>query len=268
MSTVDVTLPGIRPIDWTALRDKVCASKPVPNFCIDGFLEPEFAREVAETFPSYEYAMRNGKTHETKFEHGKYQLTDVSVFPAPIAKLNEVLASQPFLDALSTTMDIPRLLADPTLEGGGLHQTGPRGKLGVHVDFNYHEQLRLHRRLNILIYLNPAWRAEWGGNIELWDAEVNTCHHAFAPVFNRCVVFETNEVSFHGVSAIECPDDQVRRSFAAYYYTQEAPAHWTGTAHSTIFRKRPSERNEPALSNFQRIRRALGKVKRKILGDN
>ena len=100
---------------------------------------------------------------------------------------------------------------------------------------------KLHRRLNILIYFNKDWKPDWGGNIELWDADVKKCHHSFSPVFNRCVVFETNEISYHGVTAVKCPEGMSRKSFAAYYYTKEAPKHWTGVSHSTIFKARPDE---------------------------
>ncbi len=67
------------------------------------------------------------------------------------------------------------------------------------------------------------------------------CHHSFSPIFNRCVVFTTNEISFHGVTAVKCPADRTRKSFAAYYYTKDAPAGWTGKSHSTIFKARPDE---------------------------
>ena len=119
--------------------------------------------------------------------------------------------------------DIPNLLADPELVGGGMHQTGPRGHLDVHIDFNFIPERSLHRRLNILVYFNKDWKREWGGEIELWDEHVKTCVHSFSPLFNRCVVFETNEVSYHGVTAVKCPEDRSRKSFAAYYYTKEAP---------------------------------------------
>jgi hypothetical protein len=58
----------------------------------------------------------------------------------------------------------------------------------------------------------------------------------------RCLIFETSSISFHGVAPLKCPPNEVRRSFAAYYYTKEAPAGWDGTRHSTIFRARPEER--------------------------
>ena len=70
---------------------------------------------------------------------------------------------------------------------------------------------------------------------------MKVCQHSFAPIFNRCVVFATNEISFHGVTAVKCPPGMSRKSFAAYYYTKEAPAHWTGESHTTIFKARPDE---------------------------
>jgi hypothetical protein len=183
-----------------------------------------------------------GKEFKGVNEQGKVQVTDSALFAEPIQELNKVLASQEFLDLLSHVTGMPRLLADDQLVGGGIHQTGPRGHLDVHVDFNYIKERDLHRRLNILIYFNKDWQPEWGGNIELWDEHVKNCAASFSPIFNRCVVFETNEISFHGVSAVKCPPDHARKSFAAYYYTREAPAHWTGKYHDTIFKARPDEK--------------------------
>jgi hypothetical protein len=231
----------INPIDRDALRERVRTATPVPNFCVDNFLEEAFAERVLAAYPSYEEATRVGRSFNAVNEKGKVQVTDSSTFAEPIAELNRVLASPEFLDLLSYVFEMPNLLPDAELNGGGIHETGPRGHLDVHVDFNYIAERELHRRLNILLYFNKDWKPEWGGNIELWDAEVKACHHSFSPIFNRCVVFETNEVSFHGVTAVKCPEGRARKSFAAYYYTKEAPAHWTGEAHSTIFRARPDE---------------------------
>ena len=99
-------------------------------------------------------------------------------FSEPVAELNRALAAPEFLDLLSYVFEIPRLLADEQLVGGGIHQTGPRGHLDVHIDFNYIRERELHRRLNILIYFNKDWAPQWGGNIELWDKEVKVRHHS------------------------------------------------------------------------------------------
>jgi hypothetical protein len=100
---------------------------------------------------------------------------------------------------------------------------------------------KLHRRLNILIYFNDGWLPEWGGQLELWNRDVSKCVHSIEPIFNRCVIFETSEISYHGVKEVTCPENAVRRSFAGYYYTVAAPAYWTGKSHSTIFKARPEE---------------------------
>jgi Rps23 Pro-64 3,4-dihydroxylase Tpa1-like proline 4-hydroxylase len=235
------TLTHINSIDRDELRERVRKSSPVKNFCIDNFLDESFADSVLAAYPTFEEAMKVGTSFAAVNEKKKVQLTDSSTFAEPVAELNRQLASPEFLGLLSDVFEMPNLLADEQLVGGGIHQTGSRGHLDVHVDFNYIEERDLHRRLNILIYFNKNWKPEWGGNIELWDADVKHCHHSFSPIFNRCVVFETNEISFHGVTAVKCPEGQSRKSFAAYYYTREAPAHWNGVSHSTIFRARPDE---------------------------
>lgn len=232
----------INPIDKESLRNEFQNGQPFPFFCIDNFLDEDFANQVLDSFPSYVRARQVGKEFKGVNEKGKVQVTDSNLFAEPVQRLNQALASAEFLDLLSYVTGMPNLLADDQLVGGGIHQTGPRGHLDVHVDFNYIKERELHRRLNILIYFNKDWERDWGGNIELWDREVKNCVHSFSPIFNRCVVFETNEISFHGVSAVRCPEGVSRKSFAAYYYTKEAPAHWTGKSHDTIFRARPEEK--------------------------
>ena len=111
----------------------------------------------------------------------------------------------------------------------------------MHVDFNYIESRKLHRRLNLLIYLNPIWEEQWGGHIQLWDKDVMNCQQSFAPALNRCLIFETSDISFHGVIPVTTAAPFPRLSFAAYYYTHEPPPNWKGAVHSTLFKARPEE---------------------------
>jgi hypothetical protein len=261
----------IQPIDRDELRRRVQEATPFPNVCIDNFLEPAFAERVLASFPTYQDSVKVGKSFDAVNERYKVQVTDASTFPQPIAELNAALAAPEFLDLLSHAFDMPGLLADDELSGGGIHQTGPRGHLDVHVDFNIHKTKGWYRRLNILVYLNKNWKDEWGGKIELWDKDVQKCHHAFLPIFNRCVIFETNEISYHGVTAVTCPPDMSRKSFAAYYYTEKAPAWWDGTVHSTIFKARPNEVLKgnvlmPAEKATRWLKRRLSGLKHRVIG--
>ena len=120
-----------------------------------------------------------------------------------------------------------------------MHQGQNGSYLDIHIDFNIHHVKNIHRRLNLLVFLNKNWEDGYGGKLELWNSDVSECIHAYMPSFNRCVIFETNEISYHGYSKITVPENVTRKSFYSYYYTQlnENAARY----HDTTFKARPSE---------------------------
>jgi Rps23 Pro-64 3,4-dihydroxylase Tpa1-like proline 4-hydroxylase len=259
----------INPLDRDALREKIRNALPFPHFCIDNFLNQSFAEEIYQSFPSFREAKAVGREFETVNEKKKIQITDSTKFAPPIARLNDLLASREFVELMSDVFGIPDLIEDPALMGGGIHETDTGGRLDVHVDFNFVEEKKWHRRLNILIYFNKDWKEQYGGYLDIWDKDVQRCCGSFAPVFNRVCGFATSEISFHGVRPLTCPSGVVRRSFATYYYTKEAPPGWSGQVHSTIFKARPEEwmRSRvlmPAESSVVQAKRGLQSVKNKI----
>ena len=230
----------IRPLDIERLKKDFQAAKPFPHLAIDGFLEEAFAAEIAAAYPSFEEADAIGLQFNAVNENRKVQITEFEKFPDPVQRLSDLLSSESLRRDLAEITGIEDLLWDPSHSGGGMHVTGPRGNLDVHIDFNQHEHTGLHRRLNLLVYLNPDWKRDWGGAVEIWDENVKECHGAFAPVFNRAVMFATSAISWHGVEAVKCPPGRTRNSFAVYYYTENVPPTFKG-AHTTIFRARPDE---------------------------
>lgn len=252
----------IAPYSRDALREQFQAALPFRFFKIENFLNPAVLDELVKSYPTYDEARRlGGKEFDAVNEKLKIQITDSSRFPPPVKLVADALSSPRFLADMEYITGIPRLLADPGYSGGGMHLTNTSGRLDVHVDFNFHDELSAFRRLNILVYLNPVWEDSWGGNIELWDRDVRKCWHAYSPIINRCVVFETTQTSFHGVTPLRCPPGTTRKSFAAYYYTSEAPAGWDGTKHSTIFRARPQEKvRETVLMPAENFKRGVTRV--------
>jgi hypothetical protein len=255
----------LSPLDREALRQAYLQASPFPFVKIDKFLDLEFAKEVAAAYPSFADATAQGWTFSAVNERKKVQISDSKRFSGPVAKLNEALASPEFLSNLSFVTGIPNLLADEELVGGGMHLTGPGGRLDVHIDFNFMEDRQLHRRLNLLLYLNPIWDQRWGGHIQLWDENVKHCRQAFEPTFNRCVIFETSEISFHGVTPVTSDAPFPRISFATYYYTRQPPPNWSGTVHSTVFKARPEERvRKYVLVPVERLQRHLANGMRSV----
>ena len=244
------------------MAGQVASAPGFPHFHINNFLETSFANEIHDAFPSFAEAAKMGKLFSAVNEKRKIQVTDSSKFPSPIYRLHQLLASDAFVGAMSEMMAIPGLIADPALNGGGIHETNSGGHLDVHVDFNYNEELKLYRRVNILIYFNKDWRAEYGGYLDLWDKNVENCLGVFAPAFNSAVGFATSEISWHGVTPVTCPVEKMRKSFAVYYYTKEPPPDWDGIKHSTLFKARPSElwKGKVAMPAEQLVRSAKNSV--------
>lgn len=231
----------IKALDVDRLSREFNEAQPFRFVCIDGLLEDDFAQEVAASYPLFEEAEQLGRGFRAVNENLKVQITEYAKFPEPTQRLADALASDDFRRTLEKITGIENLAWDERYEGGGMHQTASSGLLDVHVDFNYNAELQLFRRLNLLLYLNPVWEEQWGGLVELWNADVTHRHHAFNPVLNRCVIFETSEISYHGVTPVQSPQGVARKSFAVYYYTKEAPETYSGTPHSTLFKARPDE---------------------------
>ena len=215
------------------LGGRYLTATPFPHVIIDDFLNPDLLSIVAEECTAID---RTRWRHTESHNERKFSSEDERQFPPTTRALIHYLNSGPFLAFLETLTQTPGLIANPYFRGGGLHQIRRGGSLGIHADFNFYDRLKVYRRLNLLVYLNAEWRDEWGGHLELWDREGTTCVESVAPIFNRAVLFETSNFSYHGhPHPLACPEDQARRSIALYYYTVDYPYANDLAAHGTLF---------------------------------
>jgi Rps23 Pro-64 3,4-dihydroxylase Tpa1-like proline 4-hydroxylase len=147
------------------------------------------------------------------------------------------------LQFLEKLTGIEGLIPDPYFTGGGLHETKSGGFLGVHSDFRLNKKLNIERRLNVIIYLNEDWKEEYGGNLELWDVDMKTCLKKVLPIYNRCVIFNTDKDSNHGhPEPLTTPEHITRRSIALYYYTAGTMVIDPAQRNKTHYKPRPKDR--------------------------
>lgn len=204
------------------LSQSFALAKPFRWMLVDGFLEDPWAQLLYEEFGGV--VARSGKTAQDPKKH-KHVLAKIGIVRR--TQMHEVhrqffdaIQEPRFLRYLEDVTGIRPILADPMLVGGGLHEIHRGGYLDVHVDFNVHPESQLHRRLNILFYLNPVWKEGWEGELQLWPADLSVPLAEIAPIMNRMAIFETSEVSYHGhPKPLRVPDGVSRRSMAAYYYS-------------------------------------------------
>lgn len=213
------------------------SASPFPHVVIDDFLAPDFARALLDSFPAFE---RGNSVGDDGKPGGKSTLAQIRQQGPAWQRLDDAIQSPAFLDAVSRLTGIENLIYDPWYLGGGTHENRNGMSLDPHVDFNYHPSERWHRRLNLIVYLNPLWEAAWGGCLELFrdpQADARPAQ-SVAPAFNRCVIFETSERSWHAFDTIRLPPEHAaltRRSIALYFYTRDRPAEETAPRHTTYY---------------------------------
>lgn len=223
-----------------SFRQRFVAAEPFRHVVIDDFLTPAFADALLLAFPVFE----QGNSVGDDGKHGdKSTLERIRALGLHYIALDELIQSQPFLDLIGTITDIPELLYDPFYLGGGVHDNRHGATLDPHIDFNYHPSERWHRRLNLIVYLNHDWARDWGGSLELFhDPKIdNRPRHSVVPKFNRCVIFETTEQSWHAFDRINLPETErgrSRKSIALYFYSMRRPAELTAGRHTTHYVKR------------------------------
>ncbi len=196
---------------------------PFPSIVIENFFDEEYLNQILSDFPDLS-KVESSQKYMNKNEI-KYANNDYENFPDSIKNIFEILNSDYYLNFLQKITSIKeKLVPDPQLNGGGLHEIKKGGVLKVHTDFNRHPSLELDRRINVLIYLNKSWKEQYGGHLELWDKEMLECKKKILPTFNKMVIFSTNDFSNHGhPDPVACPHNQSRKSIALYYFSEGRP---------------------------------------------
>lgn len=220
--------------EWQAA---FATAQPFRHVIIDGFLTPAFADALLASFPAFEQGHFIG---ENGLPGGKSTVDRVRALGEAYRRLDDIIQTREFLDFVGRITSIDKLIYDPFYLGGGTHENRHGQGLQAHIDFNYHPSERWHRRLNLIIYLNHEWDEAWGGMFDLYrDPYADAMPQVrVPPLFNRCVIFETNEKSWHGFETIVQPEGKQhlsRKSIALYFYSAERPEEETAGRHTTHY---------------------------------
>lgn len=240
------TIPE-RPIDARVIADAerhaaaFARRDPFRHVVIENFFTPDYAASLLAQFPAFE---RGNARNEAGEIGGKSTVEHIRGLGEPWAALDDLVRSPDFLDLVGRITGIEGLLYDPYYFGGGTHENREGQDLDPHVDFNRHPVEGWHRRLNLIVYLNHEWDDAWGGSLELHSDPRSPDDRVtrVTPLFNRAVVFETTEWSWHGFGRIALPADRrdlSRKSIALYFYTRDRPPEELADTHSTIYVDRP-----------------------------
>jgi Rps23 Pro-64 3,4-dihydroxylase Tpa1-like proline 4-hydroxylase len=215
------------------LRTTYEKAYPFPHIVIDNFLPEPIATEIYNELKNNQNWYHDSEKWVEDFQVNKHflpggrkdQVGEIYTSIPKTSLIIDYLNSEDFLTYLQDLTGIDKLESDSEyLNGGGVHKIGKGGSLAVHLDYNVHPHTKKYRKINLLLYLNPKWKKQWGGDLELWTKNDSHPATSIEPMFNRCVIFTISPISFHGhPKPMECPEDISRYSIALYYFSDEKP---------------------------------------------
>lgn len=239
--------PFINPVDFSSLCASWRAAKPFNHIMLENFLTKETLENVVKEFPAFDSPA--WYVYENAIEIKK-ALNSWDRFGPTLYKLFWYLNSRAFISQLELLTGCT-LYPDFGLNGGGLHSHRSGGKLNTHLDYSIHPKLGLERRLNLLVYVTPGWQESWGGTLGLWEHDAATNRpgalaKSISPLFNRAVMFDTTQNSWHGLpETITCPQGITRNSLAVYYLCEPRPG--ADTRGRALFVPYKEQANDPAV---------------------
>lgn len=214
----------INKLDLINSKKLFTASNPIKHIFLNDLWDESFLDQISQEIINFNDWEREIKHYGSELK--RYQ-SQWDKFPPKTYKILNFLNSPLFLETISYITNQKFLIPDPYLVGGGIHSTKENGFLKLHADFNWHPQMQVYRRINVLIYLNKNWQSKNGGQIELGTKKNNGVFeilHSELPIFNKTLVFITDDHSFHGQpNPVKNTGELARNSLAVYYYQSKKP---------------------------------------------
>ncbi len=200
---------------------------------IDDLLAEDTARAIHAAFPLTQ-EMRLLKSLRERKSVG----IQLDQFNPVIEEIIYAFQDPRVVALISDITGIKPLLPDSLLYAGGISAMGEGDFLNPHLDNSHDRDRTNYRVLNLLYYVSPDWKPEFGGDLELWDNGLRQPCRRIPYQFNRFVLMITNQTSLHSVNPIWHRDR--RCCVSNYYFSPNPPAEFE-YSHVTSFRGRPEQ---------------------------
>src|SRR5262249_22251338 len=106
------------------------------------------------------------------------------------------------VDLVGQITGLTALEPDVNLYAGGISAMSNGNYLKPHLDNSHDKDRARYRVLNLLFYVSPDWREEFGGNLEFWDNGPKGEPREMLSKFNRLIIMITNKMSWHSVNEV------------------------------------------------------------------
>jgi len=245
-----------------ALQDQFAASRDgIGYFFLDDLLPVELASELNRVFPDASEMVLKKSIREDK-----YIAAQMNHYHPLLEETIYAFQDKKVVDLVGEICGIKEAIPDEHLYAGGISMMGKNQFLNPHLDNSHDKDRQRWRVLNLLYYITPDWKEEFGGNLELWPDGLKGKPVTIHSKFNRLAVMVTHNHSLHSVSPVKF--DGFRKCISNYYFSK-TPLLESDTFHVTSFRGRPENKvHDIILQCDTLLRMAVRKIFKKGIKEN
>tara|TARA_R110000803_G_scaffold70240_3_gene133032 strand:+ start:5874 stop:6644 length:771 start_codon:yes stop_codon:yes gene_type:complete len=233
--------------------------KPFRYAIIDNFFDENECKTFSDSYPDKDdelwYRFRDViHGEENVFERRMMGISNIDQLPKIGLEIINELNSKKFVKLLRELTGIPELINDTHNEIGqwaGIRAMLPGAYQSIHSDARKHPHLGIEKRITLVGYLNQDWKEEDGGYTEVWNNAMTSCVDKVAPKYNRVLLFENTDKSYHGVPEV----NNYRKTFLTSYLLDSEE--FNETRPKARFMKRPNEGKTEVWDKLSAIRENL-----------
>jgi Rps23 Pro-64 3,4-dihydroxylase Tpa1-like proline 4-hydroxylase len=215
------------------LRKEFSKENQINSCYIDDLLPEDITREIYSKYPTPEEMVIYKSLRENKRVAAQMDLYD------PLLEEIVYAFQDPrIVEIVGEITGLEKMVPDDRLYAGGISLMSKGNFLNPHLDNSHDNDRENYRVLNLLYYVTPDWREEYGGNLELWDHGTKQPQRTVCSAFNRLVLMITNQTSYHSVSKVV---HDGKRCCVSNYYFSSVPAKASSYFHVTSFYGRPEQ---------------------------
>ncbi len=230
-------------------------------FYLDDVLPDDLVNQIHNSFPKLEETVQKKNIREYK-----YLAYQMDKYDSLLEEVIYAFQEAEVVSLISEICNIEGLKPDSNLYAGGLSLMTKNNYLNPHLDNSHDKDRNLWRVLNLLYYVTPNWKAENGGNLELWQHGLKNKKTTVTSKFNRLVVMATHQNSWHSVGKVDVED--IRCCVSNYYFSRD-PLLKSDNFHVTSFRAEKDQKFKNVLLQIDtKLRSGLRKLFRKGIREN
>lgn len=181
---------------------------PYRVWVVDGFLDKNIVDSLLEVWPENddECWFRGRQLIEGKpnvLEQGMLALSDVRKMSPFLRIMMEEFHSDEMTSKIAEITGESDLVSDDTMRWSGIRTMLEGSHQLIHSDARRRNAFStLKKHLTVMLYLNPNYKPEDDGCLEMWDDDMKACQVRIEPRLNRLVIFENSDTSYHGVPTV------------------------------------------------------------------